>query len=119
MNINKLLSWINIIYFILIFILTILSIFYVHFESGLPMQNEQLDKKIIYLSVITLLINIIFILFEIKNKKIIIKNILYDIGTILFFLSGGITWIYFLIGLFYFIIPINGIKANLKTLKGG
>lgn len=117
MNRDRLLSCINIIYYILIFILTILSLFYVHFESGLPTSNEGLDKIIIYSTGITLLINIIFNFFKLANKKIIIKNILYDIGTILFFLSGGITWIFFLIGLFYFIIPINGIKSNIEILK--
>lgn len=114
---DKLISCINITYYILIILLTILSIFYVHFESGLPTSNEELDKIIIYSTGITLLINIISNFFKLENKKTIVKNILYDIGTILFFLSGGITWIFFLIGLFYFIIPINGLIINVKTLK--
>ena len=60
MNKDRLLSYINITYYILIFILTILSLFYVHFESGLPTSNGELDKIIIYISAITVLINIIF-----------------------------------------------------------
>ena len=114
---KKFISCINVTYYILIILLTLLSLFYVRFESGLPTSNGEINKIIIYLSTIILLINITFNLLKIENKDIVTKNILYDIGSILFFLFGGITWIFFLIGFLYFIIPINGLIINIETLK--
>ena len=115
MNRDKLLSCLNISYYRLIIVLTILSIFLIHFESGLPRPNEKLDKIIVCLSSIMLFINIISIFLKNENRIIVFKNIIYDICSIFFILTGGVTWIYFLIGFLYFIIPINGIKMNLNN----
>lgn len=114
MNRDKL-SSLNISYYILIIVLTILSMFLIHFEYGVPRSSEELNITIICLSSIMLFINIIFIFLKNENRIIIFKNILYDICTILFILFDGVIWMWFLIGLLYFIIPINGIKMNLNN----